>query len=82
MNDALNQDNSRVMSLRVTADAREEFIALSRELGVQTARKLREVFDETLSRMRADVNDRRSIHGGEAWDVEWNRRKGDSNGES
>jgi len=77
---SLNKDNSTVMSMRVPNDVREEFIALTRATGTQTSRKLREVFDEALAQMREEVNSKRRVHGGDMWEDEWNRLKGENHG--
>ena len=76
---SLNKDNSTVMSVRVPNEVREEFIALTQAVGMQTSRKLREIFDNAMVKMRCEINEKRQVHGGETWEDEWTRLQGDNN---
>lgn len=67
-----SRDNSTVMSLRISNDQRDEFLALAREVGMLPSRQLRAVFTAALDDLREQANDRRSTNGLPSWEDEWN----------
>lgn len=72
----LSKDNSTVVSLRVPNDQRDEFIALSKEVGVLTSRQLRAVFDAAIEDLREQANQRRKVNELPSWESEWGSTHG------
>lgn len=65
------RENSVVISLRIEKELQQEFNALSQELGILSARKLREAFISELEKMREEATAKRVTHGMVAWQEEW-----------
>ena len=62
------------MSLRIEKELQQEFNALSQELGILSARKLREAFINELEKMREEATAKRVTHGMATWQEEWSSR--------
>jgi len=65
------RENSVVVSLRVERTAQTEFNALAAELGVLPSRKLREIFNETMTKMREQANEKRLANGKPSWESDY-----------
>ena len=68
------RENSVVISLRIEKELQQEFVALANELGVLTARILREMFLAQLTAMREKVNEKRRTNGLLTWEEDWANR--------
>jgi hypothetical protein len=68
------RENSVVISVRVERDIYREFLALSEELGEQSARNLLEAFMTKVIEMRDEANKKRVLYAREPWEVEWKQR--------